>query len=239
MTASGRQLTVCNFVTVDGRYEDDDHDIASFFTHQHPDYRGADDFDHYATGVLRRSDMVLLAGKRSSLGNLGYWASVPKDPDATAIRREFARLFAAVPKLVVSDTVTAADLEPYENVRFVRRAEAHSEVARLKAEDGAGILVLLGRLLWNDLMRAGLVDELHLVTFPLIAGSGVPLFDARPDVALKLLETRTWIASGSVLMRWQVDPVTEAVRVPDAPEPDPRQPAPETATARGDAPPIG
>ena len=36
---------MCNFVTVDGRYEDDDHDIASFFTHQHPDYRGSDDFD--------------------------------------------------------------------------------------------------------------------------------------------------------------------------------------------------
>ena len=33
---SGRRLTVCNFVTVDGRYEDDDHDIVSFFEHQHP-----------------------------------------------------------------------------------------------------------------------------------------------------------------------------------------------------------
>jgi dihydrofolate reductase len=80
-------------------------------------------------------------------------------------------------------------------------------VARLKAEEGLGILVLLGRILWNDLMSAGLVDELHLVTFPLIAGSGVPLFDRRPEVALKLLETQTWIASGNVLMRWRVDPV--------------------------------
>lgn len=204
---AGRSLTVCNFVTVDGRYEDDDHDIASLFTHQHPDYRGADDFDHYATGLLRRSDVVLLAGKRSSLGNLGYWASVPADPDATDIRREFARLFAGVQKVVVSDTVTAEDLAPYENVRIVRRAAAHTEVARLKAEEGAGILVLLGRLLWNDLMRAGLVDELHLVTFPLIAGSGVPLFDGRPDVALKLLATETWPASGSVVMRWRVDPI--------------------------------
>lgn len=204
---AGRSLTVCNFVTVDGRYEDDDHDIASLFTHQHPDYRGADDFDHYATGLLRRSDVALLAGKRSSLGNLGYWASVPADPDATDIRREFARLFAAVPKVVVSDTVTSEDLAPYENVRIVRRADAHAEVGRLKAEDGAGVLVLLGRLLWNDLMRAGLVDELHLVTFPLIAGSGVPLFDGRPDVALKLLDTETWPASGSVVMRWRVDPV--------------------------------
>jgi hypothetical protein len=28
----------CNFAAVDDRYEDDDHDIASFFAHQHPDY---------------------------------------------------------------------------------------------------------------------------------------------------------------------------------------------------------
>jgi dihydrofolate reductase len=203
---AGRSLTVCNFVTVDGRYEDDDHDIASFFTHQHPDYLGADDFDHYATSLLRRSDVVLLSGRRSSLGNLGYWTSVLDDPDATTIRSEFAALFRDVSKVAVSDTVTEADLEPYENVRIVRIADAHAEVARLKAEEGLGILVLLGRVLWNDLMSAGLVDELHLVTFPLVAGSGVPLFDARPNVALKLLETQTWISSGNVLMRWRVDP---------------------------------
>jgi dihydrofolate reductase len=206
MAATGRSLIVCNFVTVDGRYEDDDHDIASFFTHQHPDYVGADDFDHYSTSLLRRSDVVLLSGKRSTLGNLGYWTSVLDDPKATAIRSEFAAFFRDVSKVVVSDTITESDLDPYQNVRIVRRTEAHAEVARLKSEAGAGILVLLGRVLWNDLMSVGLVDELHLVTFPLVAGSGVPLFDARPDVALKLLETQTWVASGSVLMRWKVDP---------------------------------
>jgi dihydrofolate reductase len=85
-------------------------------------------------------------------------------------------------------------------------ADARAEVAALKSEEGRGILILLGRVLWNDMMNAGLVDELHLVTFPLIAGSGVALFDTKPLVALKLLETRVWEESGNVLMRWRVDP---------------------------------
>ncbi|UNK69850.1 dihydrofolate reductase family protein [Microbacterium sp. H1-D42] len=201
-----RALTVCNFATVDGMYEDDDHDIASFFEHWHPDYHGADSFDFHTTALLRDAGTLLLSGRRSFLGNMTYWASVLEDPDATAIRREFAELIMAVEKIVVSDTISDADVAAWPHTRIVRIADARDEVRMLKQGEGRGILILLGRVLWNDLMHAGLVDELQLVTFPLIAGGGVPLFDRRPPVALKLLGTHVWEESGNVLMRWRVDP---------------------------------
>ena len=201
-----RTLTVCNFTTVDGRYEDDDHDIVSFFENQHADYAGADSFDHYTAGLLRDADTFLLAGRRSFLGNMEYWRGVQGDASATGIRRQLAELILDIEKVVVSDTITEDDIAPWPNTRIVRIADSRAEVAALKQGEGRGILILLSRLLWNDLMHAGLVDELHLVTFPLIAGGGVPLFDDRPPVSLKLLGTHAWSDSGNVLMRWRVDP---------------------------------
>lgn len=76
----------------------------------------------------------------------------------------------------------------------------------IKRRPGRDLLTFGSRTLWNDLLAAGLVDELHLMVGAGAVGGGIPAFD-RATPRLRLLETHRRDGSENLVLRYQVRPV--------------------------------
>jgi dihydrofolate reductase len=193
-----RKIIVFNVVSLDGFHTGPDNDVTVMF----PMMGGV--FDLYTAELLRAADTTLIGRVSFELFN-SFWPEVARDIDSprwTEEQRELARAGAAVPTIVVSDTLSG-DLP---NVRVIRRDEAHAAVAALKRQPGKEILITGSRTLWNDLLARGLIDEVHLMIGNVVLGAGVPAFAGPPPASLRLAEVRTWRDSDNILVRYEVRP---------------------------------
>jgi dihydrofolate reductase len=189
-----RKLIVTNIMSLDGYYEGPGRNVMVL-----PMDHG---FDAYNAERLRAADTLLL-GRNTYEGFKGFWPPMADNPDATPIDREISRLNDAIEKVVVSDTITAEQTEPWRHTtRIVRRADAHEQIAELKRRSGKDVLVFGSRTLWNELLTAGLVDELHLTVGSVVLGGGTPAFGTAPAAPFRLLGTRTWEGSNNVLFQY-------------------------------------
>jgi dihydrofolate reductase len=198
-----RKLIVSNAMSLDGYYEGPGENVMALFDYRREVYPMDESFDAYNAERLRAADTLLL-GRVSYDGFKGFWPYVADDPDATPIQREISRLNNAIDKVVISDTLTSEETDPWHNTRIIGRADAHEQIAELKRQPDKDILVFGSRTLWNDLLANDLVDELHLMIGPIVLGAGTPLFDGQPTISLRLIDTRTWDGSGNVLVRYEV-----------------------------------
>jgi dihydrofolate reductase len=198
-----RKLIVCNIMSLDGYYEAPGKNVLPLFDYRQQSYPDDESFDLYNAERLRAADTLLL-GRASYEGFKRYWPPVADDPQATPVQREISRLNNAIEKVVISDSLTAEETDPWRNTRIIRRPDAREEIAGLKRKQGREILIFGSRILWNDRLAHGLVDEVHVMIAPVVLGKGTPLFDGPPPAALELAGTQTWDRSGNVLVRYEV-----------------------------------
>jgi dihydrofolate reductase len=128
-----------------------------------------------------------------------YWPRARDDESLPDFMREYAEIWLAVPKVLVSRTRRHAG----HNTRVIGGDDAIEQLAALRSETD-GTIGVGGATLATQLLRARLLDELLLFTHPAILNFGRPLFDDydRP-VELDLLEHRTF-TQGVTMHRYAV-----------------------------------
>ncbi|MFD4945689.1 dihydrofolate reductase family protein [Streptomyces sp. NPDC058239] len=117
------------------------------------------------------------------MGRVSYEAFSPVWPDM----EDFVD-YKAMPKYVVSTTLTEDDLVPNWGETTILRSL--DEIAALKETEGGPIIIHGSATLNRNLSDAGLIDRYHLLVFPLLLGAGKRLFsDTDKDTQkLKLVE---------------------------------------------------
>ena len=126
-----------------------------------------------------------------------HWPGISGHPFADHIN--------TVPKYVVSTTLDRAPWGTGPDAT-VLSGEAVQEVERLKNQDGGPIGVHGSPSLVGSLTHAGLIDELRLEIYPVLAGTGARLFpDGRPPKRLRLLAFHT-TSNGVVLTSYSNHP---------------------------------
>lgn len=169
------KLVESTFVTLDGVISDPQVWGSPYWDEEH----GA-----YATRLLLAADALLL-GRKTYEGFVQAWPARTGDDYSDRIN--------AMPKYVASRTLKEATWNS-----TILGGDAAEEVARLKAEPGENILKFGTGELDRTLIENGLIDELHLWVFPVLAGSGQSLIEGIETTHLELVET-TPFASGIVV----------------------------------------
>jgi dihydrofolate reductase len=171
------RVVVTEFVSLDGVMEDPGgsenfkHGGWSF------EFSRGDEGDKFKLDETLESDALLL-GRVTYEGFAAAWPSR---------EGEFADKFNDMPKYVVSTTLA----DPEWNNSTVIQGDVPEQVGKLKDEVPGDIVVHGSTQLVQTLLEHDLVDELRLMVFPVVLGSGKRLFGETSDKkTLRLVESK-------------------------------------------------
>jgi dihydrofolate reductase len=147
------------------------------------------------------SSEALLLGRVTYEGFAKAWPSM---------EGEFADKFNSMPKYVVSSTLEA----PEWNNSTVLKGDVAEEVGKLKQEQDRDIVVHGSAQLVQTLVEHDLVDELRLMVYPVVLGSGKRLFGETSDTKpLRLVDSKI-VGDGVAILIYE--PAGEEAKATDS-----------------------
>src|SRR5829696_9966862 len=112
---------------------------------------------------------ALLIGRVTYESFAGAW------PDREG---EFAEKFNSMPKFVVSTTLGEPE---WNNTTVLDSGDATAQVRKLKDEFDGELQVPGSHRLVQELIESDLVDQINLMVFPVILGTGKKAFEEKPE----------------------------------------------------------
>jgi dihydrofolate reductase len=180
------RIVVTEFISVDGIVEDPGgsedfkHGGWAF------EFSRGDEGDQFKLDETLASDALLL-------GRVTYEGFADAWPQRDG---EFADKFNNMPKYVVSSTLT----DPEWTNSTVISGDLGEAVERLKGEHDGDVVVHGSVQLAQELLERDLVDELRLMVFPVVLGSGKQLWGETSDKkGLQLVDSRI-VGDGVAIM---------------------------------------
>jgi dihydrofolate reductase len=176
-----RKVIVSEFVTLDGVIQDPQNWSFPYWN---------DEIGQFKFDELFAIDALLL-GRVTYQGFAAAW------PGRTD-EQGYADRMNSLPKFVATTTVDKAE---WNNSHLIKENVAE-EVAKLKQQPGQDILIFGSGNLVEMLIQHNLIDQYHLLIYPVVLGSGQRLFEDETRAKLKLIDSHTY-SSGVVGLIYQ------------------------------------
>lgn len=146
------------------------------------EWNWSEDIKSYVGSITEPIETVLL-GRKLAEGFIPYWEdAATKEPKV-----EGADKFSVVHKVVFTKTLKTHD---WKNTDLAT-GDLVEEVNKLKSKEGGTLMAYGGGSFVTSLIKAGLVDEFHLLVNPTALGKGMPIFQGLEAMQqFKLLEAK-------------------------------------------------
>jgi dihydrofolate reductase len=155
-----------------------------------------DEIHHHYADLLNNADTILYG--RITYQLMEYWRTLLENPSDEKSMNDFAIAIDKIPKIVFSHKLKNVE---WGSAKLATR-DIEEEALELKQQPGKDILVG-SRSLIIQLMKLNLLDEYQLCIHPVIAGTGLPLFENIKDrTVLKLIKTKTF-SGGAVALYYE------------------------------------